>query len=182
MNIHFFLDTLGWMTLLVNDGNKDRARISHSSDYGDKFQELINHVMFLREILASGESAYLPYESSTDWCDDIINYNISFILEDFTSPIKFKVVETPIQNPNQSKLIVDCLVNSTDLFSQLYNSLQDMISDFGLIGYKKNWEVGNFPIADYLILKSNAINFKINCDNDWKAKVKIEDEIALLNK
>ncbi|GAA4171952.1 hypothetical protein GCM10022218_12830 [Sphingobacterium ginsenosidimutans] len=29
-----------------------------------------------------------------------------------------------------------------------------MLADFGFVGYKKRWEVGNFPIAEYITLKA----------------------------
>lgn len=185
MKLKFTLETLGWISCLISDRNGQHVKFYHSSDFGDKFQVLLNNLMFMREILINNEAGFFPFKFSTIWSDEISNFELKFSTANTESFIEIRIVETPIQNPNESKRIFIGVATKEELFRSVLDSLDVMLTEFGFVGYKKIWEVGNFPIAEYIELKSWASNssFRMHeCkeENTWKGKVSFSDEIKLL--
>lgn len=60
-----------------------------------------------------------------------------------------------------------------------------MLADFGFVGYKKRWEVGNFPIAEYITLKAARERMDLrhaSCleEDEWKQKIDPNDELGVI--
>lgn len=57
-------------------------------------------------------------------------------------------------NSEYKEELLNANIKTEELFDYIYLSLEEALTDFGLVGYKKKWEVGNFPIYEYIILKA----------------------------
>ncbi|BDD03205.1 hypothetical protein AUTU_06880 [Aureibacter tunicatorum] len=58
MNVNFELETLGWMNLVITSEKGVEVKIAHSSDYEDKFQELLDKLIFLKEVMLEESLLY----------------------------------------------------------------------------------------------------------------------------
>ena len=63
MEVKFRIVTLGYIVAVISSETK-RFKIGHSSDYGDKFQELLNKFFFIYEIITEKDVAYFPYSTT----------------------------------------------------------------------------------------------------------------------
>lgn len=185
MNIKFKLETLGYIAaeFLIDNNN---IKINHSSDYGDKFQELLNEFFIIYDVLKYRNNSYFPYSSEIIWCDDFINYKWELNLESMNSSIKIRVIKFSHENKSQKLLLLEETIEINSLFNQIYISLNDLLLNFGFIGYKANWEVGNFPLYEYITLKVDKEKLEIRPfnvaleDDLWKQKMIIEDELKII--
>ncbi len=69
MEAKFRIVTLDYIAAEIPSETK-RFKIGHNSDYGDKFQELLNKFFFNYEIIKEKDIAYFPYSTSVLWEDD----------------------------------------------------------------------------------------------------------------
>lgn len=184
MEIKFKLETLGYMTAEFLFNNKS-FKIGHSSDYGDRFQELLNKIFIIYEIIKCREDTYLPYNAKILWEDDFVNYEWSISIDSLESDMKIEIYELSSSNTEYKVELINERIKVENLFKDIYLSLNHLFVDFGFVGYKKNWEVGNFPIYEYIILK--AAEEKIILQNDhlnkeeWKQKIDLFDELKVIN-
>lgn len=185
MKIQFKLETLGSISAEFHVNN-DVHKVFHSSDFGDRFQDLLNKLFFIYDAVCDMMSHYFPLSVESVWQDDFIHYNWLVSMESINSDIKIQVVETYPNNPGCNKELFCDHIDFKTFFDFLYTSLDEMLQEFGFIGYKKNWEVGNFPIAEYLTLKSKAKNIALsgyepeNFDDKWKQKVIFRSELDII--
>lgn len=185
MNIRFKIDTISYITAEFESKDK-KIKIGHSGLFEDKFQGLLN-IFYLIYSTIKGEeqSASLPYSSNIVWDDDFVIYEWVISLSSVNSPINIKIFETYTEKPMSKRVIVDEDFLHKKLFEDIYVSLHQMYLNFGIVGYKYNWDVGNFPIAEYLLLKADKYNLNlspiINIENEeWKHKVNANEELYVL--
>jgi hypothetical protein len=183
MNIEFKLETLGWLTCSFIQENT--ITIAHASEFGDKFQELLNAFFDLEEIKMTLINTS-SHTYSIIWCDQINEFAWVISLSEDLAEFKIVIYEKLLENPSQNKVLIQFNIKTRDLFHQIYLSLDYLFQNFGLIGYKTIWEIGNFPTAEYIKLKSTFLNltlprFLTNSENEWKEKIKLDAELSVLN-
>lgn len=188
MNISFDISTKGY---IVSDFfvHSKKIRIGHSSSYGDKFQELLSNFFYIYQIIKDKDGLYPPdYSFELLWNDDCVTYNWVVSVRTSESIIIISIFELSDEYSG-SKPIRELLnerIEAESLFCDLFLSLDRLFKEFGLIGYKKNWDVGNFPIGEYLTLKADNNNIRINNQtitlegDEWKEKILLEDELKVL--
>ena len=154
MKLEFKIETQGWMAMLISKEERPPIKI------------------------------LFPYSSSTVWCDEVRNFRIQWSMENFGSLVNVTIHEDAVYNSGNPQMLFDGEIELKGLLKHILISLHDLLRDFGLCGYKKVWEVGNFPIADYLELKSyftgdKSIPIPTEEDESWRGKVRLEEELAL---
>ncbi|MDR6238173.1 hypothetical protein [Aureibacter tunicatorum] len=102
------------------------------------------------------------------------------------SLIILKIEESYVKNTDYRAVLCDVRFESEILFTQIFSSLEKMYTQFGLVGYKMAWEVGNFPVAEFLILKAWLFDFNLDAEkccevDEWRRKVSSNKEFELLN-
>lgn len=182
MNIRFIIQTIGYLVAEI-EINDAKIKIGHSSTYGDKFQELLNGFYFIYKTKKDGDVDFFPYSFDVMWYDDRVNY--SWIIKTDGLSLNIKIFELSPSDTNYKKELLNETVGFQKLFNDIYYSLDVMLREFGLIGYKTNWDVGNFPILEYLMLKADRYNIDVKTqevseDYKWKWKISLEDEVKLI--
>jgi hypothetical protein len=174
MNLRFELKTLGWMAAeFITDD--ETITVYHSSDYGDIFQKLLNGLFLIKDSFS--------HSMELLWEDDNVNY--LWILN-VKSDINIQIYEVSPDNSNYKQEILNYVMPLEALFNDIYISLDEMYKKFGLIGYKKTWEAGNFPIFEYLTLKAEKEGLRLDAihhpddDEGWTNKVNTKDELKFL--
>ncbi|MDR2004118.1 MAG: hypothetical protein LBQ74_13885 [Prevotella sp.] len=185
MNISFKIETISYIVAEFKS-NKINIKIGHSGLYEDKFQELLN-VFYNIYIALKGEtSIYFPFVSEIVWKDDFVHYKWTVSMDSLESNINIKITELYPANPEYHKILLDENFSKKQLYDDIYISLHQLYNDFGFIGYKHNWDIGNFPIGEYLLLKSDKYNANLSLklrleDDQWKNKVNKNDELNTLS-
>ena len=185
MKVKFKIVTLGYIVAEISSETK-RFKIAHSSDYGDKFQELLNKFFFIYEIIKEKDIGYFPYSTTVLWEDDCVNYNWTISMNSVDSHINIKIEQLSSSNLGYKKMLIHEDIETRKLFDAIYQSLEKMLADFGFVGYKKKWEVGNFPIAEYITLKAAREGMGLrhaSCpeEDEWKQKIDPNDELGVIN-
>lgn len=185
MEVKFKIVTLGYIVAEISSEPK-RFKIGHSSDYGDKFQELLNKFFFIYEIVKEKDIAYFPYSTTVLWEDDCVHYNWTIRMNSVNSHINIKIDQLSPSNLGYKEMLIHEDIETRKLFDTIYQSLEEMLADFGFVGYKKKWEVGNFPIAEYITLKAARERMDLrhaSCveEDEWKQKIDPNDELGVIN-
>lgn len=185
MQVKFRIETLGYIVAEFLSDTK-RLKIGHSSNYGDKFQELLNKFFFIYEIVKENNSIYFPYSTDVLWQDDFINYKWNISMNSLDSCINIKIDELSPSNSEYKEELLNANIKKEALFDDIYLSLDEALMDFGLVGYKKKWKIGNFPMYEYIILKSARKEvdlFNISCieEAEWRQKIDFSDELGILS-
>lgn len=185
MEVKFKIVTLGYIVAEISSETKG-FKIGHSSDYGDKFQELLNKFFFIYEIIKEKNTAYFPYYTSVLWEDDRVNYSWTISMNSIDSHINIKIDQLSPSNLGYTEMLIREDIETRKLFDAIYHSLEEMLADFGFVGYKKKWEVGNFPIAEYITLKAARERMDLrhaSCleEEEWRQKLDPEDELGVIN-
>ncbi|GAB6119053.1 hypothetical protein [Dysgonomonas termitidis] len=184
MKIRFEIVTQLYIkAFLKSDSNQ--IEIAHSGVLNDGFQNLLTSLFHIYHFVNEKQESFFPYNSCIKWEDDFIEYLWSISMSSIDSSIQFKIIKTSTGNPNYKETLWDNMVVFNDLFDNIFLSLDNIYKDFGLIGYKRIWEVGNFPVCEYLLLKANRENYilnemETNEENEWKHKIHRENELFLL--
>ncbi|WP_343675074.1 hypothetical protein [Chitinophaga sp.] len=171
------------MTAEFQQGGKI-IKAHHSSPHGDKFQELLNEFFIIYNAGKTGA----PYAFELKWNDDRADYLWSVSKD---TDIEVEITELSPTGESYKEQLIKHTFSFEELFNTIYISLSEMLKAFGFIGYKTNWEAGNFPIYEYLILKSENYNLelqKVNFadvsddqeDPYWRRKVSPADELRLI--
>lgn len=187
MVYNFEIDTLGWFACLITDKDGKIIRVSHASDYGDKFQELINNVLTIYDHFNDQDILAYPFTVETNWCDDSMIYIWRFDLLNIEGSIYFEMNQAPLNKSSDKTLLMKAEIDIYTVMSDFYLSLDKLFKEFGFVGYKKNWEVGNFPTGDYLKLKALILEEQISAtttitSTEWKGKIDLVEEWNLLIK
>lgn len=183
MDLQFIIQTLGYITAEFQiEGEK--IKIGHSSAYGDKFQELLNGLFLIYNSSEEEDRDFFPYSFEVIWYDDRVNYSW-LVTARTNTEIEIKVFELSPSNPSYRVELLKQSITFNALFNTIYLSLEKMLKAFGFIGYKINWDAGNFPLYEYLRLKSYKYNLELHKqeiteDDEWRCKVPIEDEMNLV--
>ncbi|QQT29467.1 hypothetical protein I6I99_19270 [Sphingobacterium multivorum] len=185
MEIKFKIETLGYIVAEISCATK-RLRIGHSAAYSDKFQELLNKFFFISEIVKEKQEIVFPYSTHVLWEDDFVNYNWTLSVYSIDSRINIKIDQLSSSNLTFKERLIHEDVEMEKLFDAIYFSLDEMLNDFELVGYKKKWEVGNFPIAEYITLKAarkglDLQNMKCSEEEEWKQKMDLKGELGIIN-
>jgi hypothetical protein len=185
MEIKFKIATLGYVVAEISSATK-RPRIGHSAAYGDKFQELLSKFFFISEIVKEKQEMFFPYSTHVLWEDDFVNYNWTLSIDSIDSHINIKIDQLSPSNLTFKETLIHENVEMGKLFDAIYFSLDEMLKDFGLVGYKKNWEIGNFPIAEYITLKAarkglDLQSTKCSEEDEWKQKMDLKGELGIIN-
>lgn len=186
MKVKFGIETLGYIIAEFFDGDR-KAKIFHSSDYGDGFQELLNKLFWIYDIVVNDKQEYYPCSFETQWRDDFVIFSWSVGMESKSSNIFIKINELSPANDAYRIELINTEISFKDLFEHIYLSLDDIFNRFGFVGYKKNWEIGNFPSFEYIILKSHELRINLsttkysNEDDEWMGKVEASDEVNIVN-
>lgn len=151
MELLFYIQTIDSMVAEFQVEGKSIS-IRHSSFYGDKFQELINEFFLIYNSRNGGEEISYPYSFDLTWYDDAVNYTWSVSASSVSSGIGMEIFKRSPEGENYRVSIVKRTFDFAYLFESIYFSLKRMLADFGFSGYKENWEVGNFPIYEYIKL------------------------------
>lgn len=183
MEVKFRIETLGYITAELLFINK-RVKIGHSSSYGDKFQELLNNFFFIYDIVKNNKIDYFPYSVDTLWQDDFINYLWEISINSPESLIEIKVYKLSTSSLEYKEELINEIIKMENLFNGIYLSLEEAFIDFGFVGYKKNWEVGNFPMYEYITLKAERERLELRnineLEQEWKQKINIIDELNVI--
>jgi hypothetical protein len=185
MEVKFKIVTLGYIVAEISSETK-RFKIGHSSHYGDKFQELLNKFFFIYEIIKEKDIAYFPYSTTVLWEDDCVHYNWTIRMTSVDSHINIKIEQLSPSNESYKEMLIHEDIETRNLFKAIYHSLEEMLADFGFVGYKKKWEVGNFPISEYITLKAarEGMDLRhVSClvEDEWKQKIDLNDELRVIN-
>lgn len=185
MEVKFKIVTLGYIVAEISSDTK-RFKIGHSSAYGDKFQELLNKFFFIYETIKEKDTVYFPYSTNVLWEDDCVNYNWTISMNSVDSHINIKIEQLLPSNVVYKEVIIHEDIEAEKLFDAIYWSLEETLSEFGFVGYKKKWEVGNFPIFEYITLKAARERMDLrhaSCleNDEWKQKIDPNDELGVIN-
>lgn len=184
MKIIFKIETISY---IVAEIKTDRTNfvIGHSGLYEDKFQELLNEFYLIYKTLKGEPFICFPRTSEILWKDDFVNYKWIISIDSPESSVNIQIVESYPSNIDYKKILINEDIFQEDLFNDIYSSLHQMFLDYGFIGYKINWDVGNFPIGEYLSFKADKFHLNLslineNDDSKWKNKVASDDELKIL--
>ncbi|MBB1646718.1 hypothetical protein [Sphingobacterium sp. UME9] len=185
MEIKFKIETLGYLVSEISSNTK-RFKIGHSSAYGDIFQELLNKFFFIYEIVREKDTKYFPHSTNVLWEDDFVNYNWTISMDSIDSCINIKIEQMSPSNVSYKEVLIQEDIETEKLFDAIYQSLEKMLAEFGFVGYKKRWEVGNFPIYEYITLKAaikggDLENTNCNEEDEWKQKMDLKDELGIIS-
>ncbi|PUV26335.1 hypothetical protein [Sphingobacterium athyrii] len=185
MEIKFKIETLGHIVSEISSDTK-RFKIGHSSDYGDKFQELLNKLFFIYEIVKEKDTTYFPHSTNVLWEDDRVNYSWTIRIDSIDSCINIKIEELSPSNVLYKAVLIQEDIETEELFDAIYQSLEKMLAEFGFVGYKKRWEAGNFPIYEYITLKAAREGVDLrhaSCleEEEWRQKIALKDELDVIN-
>ncbi|WP_342418622.1 hypothetical protein [Paenibacillus sp. FSL H8-0168] len=88
-------------------------------------------------------------------------------------------------HPGKLEFSEEC--NFNEFISEVVQSMEVLLKDHGILGYRKQWYAQDFPISSYLQLKyylENKSSFptKIRNPNDWIEKIEtnLKDELDIL--
>jgi hypothetical protein len=102
-----------------------------------QFQELLNGFYFIYETKKDGDVDFFPYSFDVMWYDDRVNY--SWIIKTDGSNLTINIFELSTSDSNYKKELLNETIGLQKLFNDIYYSLDTMLREFGLIGYKTNW-------------------------------------------
>lgn len=187
MKLKFEIETISYISCdFILPNGQDKIHICHSGLYEDKFQELISQFYIIYNLSKKNDLLGFPRSFEMVWKDDFVYYKWIVNIESPNSHFKIKIIEQYPTNPNYKKILLDNEISFDNLYDSVYFSLHQMIINFGFIGYKYNWDIGNFPIGEYLLLKADKYGKKmesaplVSQDDEWKHKITLEDEMDLL--
>lgn len=185
MEIKFKIETLGYLVSEISSNTK-RFKIGHSSAYGDRFQELLNKLFFIYEIVKEKNTTYFPYSTNVLWEDDRVNYYWTICIDSIDSCINIKIEQLSPSNESYKEVLFQEDIETEKLFDAIYQSLEKMLAEFGFVGYKKKWEAGNFPIYEYITLKAATEGMDLRYvsfleQEEWKQKIDFKDELCVIN-
>jgi hypothetical protein len=136
MEVKFKIVTLGYIVAEILSETK-RFKIGHSSDYGDIFQELLNKLFFIYEIIKEKDIAYFPYSTTLFLGGRKATYHYWFSCsnENETTRGNFITInktirrkEVEINNSSPNTLLLKCSVEVRSLkisFLLMINIYQD---------------------------------------------------------
>jgi hypothetical protein len=183
MKIQFEIQTLGYIVAKL-ETEDEKIKIGHSSAYGDKFQELLNGLFFIYSCRKEASNNLFPYSFEIIWYDDFANYSWNMKVASLQSELEIKIIELSPSNPSYRRKLLSQKISFDNLFDEIYSSLDRILQEFGFIGYKNNWEVGNFPLGEYLMLRADKFHVDLALTNvdeeEWKNKVSIKNELDLI--
>lgn len=184
MKIEFVIKTASYLVARF-EVNEKVTEVGHSFMYGDKFQHLLNGFFLLYNFRKENENNFFPFSYECIWHDDRVNYRWAIKADDLKSDILIEIFELSPSNPDYKIELVKAYIQFDELSKNLYRSLALMLDDFGLIGYKKAMDTGNFPIYEYLTLKADVYNVAmqktdVSADDEWKEKIFLRQECSLL--
>ncbi|RFS21184.1 hypothetical protein DVR12_17780 [Chitinophaga silvatica] len=186
MQLKFEISCIDYIIAKIYRHNNNQT-IGHSSDQGDKFQELLNVFFQIDKLNESADKQQLlPFSSMVWWYNDFINYCWHIQTSDGFN-LNIEIVEHSPENEKYQLAIVSEYLTLDTLLLDIYKSLREMWMKFGFVGYKMNWSAGNFPIYELLTLKSRFSDIKLTFleqdeENEWRYKVRPEEELQLLLK
>ncbi|NLR79648.1 hypothetical protein [Chitinophaga eiseniae] len=182
MNIQFVIQTVGYMVAIFSLDGKN-IKIGHSSAYGDNFQELLNELFQLYKANKEMDAAIFPFEFEVKWYDDRVNYSWRITSTGLGNDIVIRILELSPVDPGYQRELILQAIEFGSLFNNIYDSLDYMLKRFGLIGYKNSWEVGNFPISEYLLLKADIYCIDVLRaslgSEDWIKKIPFRNELNI---
>lgn len=184
MKIEFVIKTACYLVARIEVKGKV-IDVGHSFMYGDKFQHLLNGFFLLYNFRKEKEFNFFPFSYECIWHDDRVNYRWAINADNLQSDILIEVFELSPTNPDYKIELVKEYIQFNELFNNIYYSLARMLDDFGLVGYKKTMDTGNFPVYEYLTLKADIYNVAmqktdVSEDNEWKEKIFLQQECSLL--
>ncbi|SEW42259.1 hypothetical protein [Chitinophaga arvensicola] len=184
MHVQFNLQTLGYIVAEF-ETKAGKIKIGHSSTYGDQFQELLNKIFHIYQLERRSETDFFPCSFEVMWYDDRVNYEWRIECDHAACKLQVKVFELSTSDKKYRRELVNEIISLDSLLGDILLSLENLWHRFGFIGYKTNWEVGNFPMYELLTLKAdrsgwNILPEKANEEDDWRQKVATENEIDLL--
>lgn len=185
MKLEFNIGNIGSFVASF-ESDQHKVKIRHSAYYGDKFQELLNELFLIYNSKQNGEESFFPYTSEVFWYDDCVNYSWQISAASSSSEIRIEIYKiSPVDNTYKINLLKHNF-RFNDLFDAIYASLEKILKDFGFIGYKINWEAGNFPIYEYLKLKSDKYGLElrkedVDEDDEWKNRMLVENELMIIS-
>ncbi len=115
MEVKFKIETLGYIVAEFLSDTK-RLKIGHSSNYGDKFQELLNKFFFIYEIVKENDSIYFPYSTDVLWQDDFVNYKWNISMHSLGSCINIKIYELSPSNSEYKEELLNINIKTEELF------------------------------------------------------------------
>lgn len=185
MKIKFEVETLGYITATFFSEDK-KVKVFHSSDYGDGFQELLNQLFFIYDIVINNEQQYYPYAFEMQWRDHFVAFSWNVSMSTRNANLVIKMDELSPANDSHKVELLNIEISFADLFDDIYLSLEDIFNKFGFVGYKKKWEVGNFPVFEYVTLKSKVLGLNLipakydNKEDEWTGKIATEAEANII--
>ncbi|GAA3930306.1 hypothetical protein GO495_07420 [Chitinophaga oryziterrae] len=183
MKIQFNIQTVGYIVAEL-ETEDEKIKIGHSYAYGDKFQELLNGLFFVYSCRREANGDIFPYSFEIMWYDDRVNYSWIITADSLQSELEIRIIELSPTSSIYSRELWKKNLSFDNLFNEIYSSLDRLLLEFGFIGYKNNWEVGNFPLGEYLMLKADKFHFNLELMNideeEWKNKVPIKRELDLV--
>lgn len=184
MDILFKINTISYI-IAEFKSDQNNIEIGHSGLYEDKFQELLNEFYLIYKTLKGKPLINFPHTAEILWKDDFIHYKWVISINSSQSEINIKIIELYTSNPKHYNILINENFSKEKLYDNIYSSLHQMYINHGIIGYKYNWDVGNFPIAEYLLLKADKFNLELPLkkeeeEEEWKNKICEEDELNVL--
>ncbi|MEF2965884.1 hypothetical protein V3851_08590 [Paenibacillus sp. M1] len=90
-------------------------------------------------------------------------------------------------SPGNKEFSEECEFNQ--FITEVVNSLEALLKDHGIIGYRKQWYAQDFPLSSYLQLNHYLLNScsyptKISNPGEWIEKIEtnLNDELELIKK
>jgi hypothetical protein len=177
----FDIETLGWLTCFVSKEDGSILKVSHSSDYGDAFQAFLNAVFVFRQRVQEAPAVWAPFSIDLKWADDFLCFNWTISLTEHPGFLNIKIEEFTGDGQSCLGVLFDEKVSLSTLLADLYTSLDKLFSRLGFIGYKNAWEAGNFPVAEYIILKTERQQTpEMEQVKTWTDRLDSEQEINIL--
>ena len=145
-DISFSLVTQGWLVCNLNF-SEIQLTLAHSYDYGDMLPILLDAVNIIcKPSIQDSEDQIMVL-----WCDEQMQFKWKF--ERIKNMVNINIHTLSLALPkNEKKILENYELEAFELITLVYNAMKRFYQEVGFSGYKKLWEIANFPIAQMLEL------------------------------
>lgn len=185
MKFTYKLNNIGWVDVYLQIGNTEMY--FYPSYLSEPLVDLVRSIELLLPECSSEDEVRNVVQFDWDSEPAIHNWVIERISEEKVR-IKIVLYKDGIKTiPGELVLLEECELKQ--MIYEVVNSMEVLLKNHGIIGYRKQWCAQDFPISSYLQLKYYLLNncgfpIKINNPNEWIERIEtsINKELELMKK
>ncbi|MGG0813037.1 hypothetical protein ABE142_10190 [Paenibacillus alvei] len=183
MKFTYELNSIGWANVYLHIGNTEMYM--EPSYLSEPLVDLVRSIELLLPECSPEDEVRNVVQFDWDSEPAIHNWLIERISEDRVQ-IKIFLYKDGIKTlPGELVFSEECEMKL--LIHEVVNSMELLLKNHGIIGYRRQWCAQDFPISSYLQLKYYLFNnssfpMKINNPNEWIEKIEtsINEELELM--